>query len=268
MSSPGGISPAIVAARVLDGISAEAQAVIDLMPNAVIQADQDRIVAIVDEAVDLGVWDTIDFFFCFAMDDPDNALTSWVGTKTATNVNAATHTALQGYIGNGTTQYLDTNIDITTDMTNFLQDDGQIEAYCYDNSDAGNAALFGLAEGGGQRTITFQVPAGEYISWGCNGPSVNHLLVPFLYQDNTRYGVRRTASDNQDFILQGVVEDNNTDASQALSNFLFAVLANGDSEDVVGFIMEGTCSYLLVGGGFNLTNLDTVLDTVETQFEL
>ncbi len=80
MSSPGGISPAIVSPAVLGGggvpVSPEVQAVLDLMPNIVSAADEARIVAIVDPAVTSGVWAQIDYLFVHAMDDPDNALTS------------------------------------------------------------------------------------------------------------------------------------------------------------------------------------------------
>ncbi len=269
MSSPGGISPAIVSPAVLGArevpVSPEVQAVLDLMPNPVSASDRARIVAIVDPAVTSGVWAKIDFFFVHAMADPDNALTSWVGTKTATNVNASTHTPLQGYLFNGTTQYLDSGVVLTTDMTNYSLNDGHTECYCYDNSSASTAFLFGVESTISTRTFLFQFDTLLQGKVHTNG-KVDYTAIG-TFQDNERYGIGRDDSANQEIFRDGVEVETDSDASNSLPSVSIYIGAR-NKNDVVSSPINAEISYFLLGGGFNLTDLDTMLDTVETEFSL
>jgi len=285
MSSPGGISPAIISPRVLNGgggVSDEVQAVIDLMPNEVSAADQDRIVAIVDPAVITGLWPTgnpavvatgdVDYFYCFAMADPDNALTSWIGTKIATNINAATHTPLQGYSFNGTTQYLQSDITLSTDMTNWTLDDAHAECYCFNNSEARTdiRAMWGgeTAAPDNTRNILFQWPSLNFMTVEINTGTNLFSSVLDTFQDNERYGAGRDDSANQELFINGAEVDTGAAASSAVLSSHEIYIAARNNNGALQDHLEAELSYFLIGGGFNLANLDTMLDTVETQFSL
>lgn len=261
MSAPGALSPVLISPRVLDGLSSEVQAVLDNMPNPVSDADEARIIAIVDPAVASGVWDQIDFFFCFAMADPDNALTSWIGTKTATNVNAATHTALQGYLFNGTTQHLDTNINLNTEGVNYLQDSADISIYCFDFTSGGD--LFGSGSGADDRVRLRESGGSILAALNCTQSTVEATGIA----DTTRYGFNRTVSTEWIYFKDGVLESTEIETSDTVTTiepFIGAFNNNG----AACCWINAEVSYALFGGGIDPTDLDTMLDTVETEFSL
>ena len=110
------------------GLDADYQAVLDYAitqgytaPSAAQQTLQNQLV------VDLkagGIWSKLDTFAVFATDgDSDFALTDWKRLSDFTAVNSPTFTTNEGYNSNGTSSYLDTNYNATTDGVNFQNTD-------------------------------------------------------------------------------------------------------------------------------------------------
>ena len=60
-----------------------------------------------------GVWQQHDYFFGWFLTDETNALTSWKGTKTATNVSDALFSRF-GVLTDGSSSYIDPNITFST----------------------------------------------------------------------------------------------------------------------------------------------------------
>ena len=83
------------------------------------------------------------------------------------------------------------------------------------------------------------------------------------FQDNTRYGARRTASNAEDSLINGSVSASSSIVASGIPTTDIEIGAFGGN-----LFFDGTISYFLIGGGFNLTNLDSMLDVVETQFSL
>ena len=119
----------------LDTFSAETVKAIGKMPNALAAGESEKMNRVIRLMELSGNWDKLDYLMVFAMNDATNGLTSWKGTKTGTNVSGSVHTANQGYLFDGSADYINTNITPSTDLTNGVQDDIHVECYCYDNQD-------------------------------------------------------------------------------------------------------------------------------------
>ena len=126
------------------------QAVYDAMtnkPNATDAANQDTLVR--DWIAD-GTWSDSDVLYNFAIhtNSGGEALINWKnpGTNNATTVNAPTFTAYQGFTGNGTSSYVNTNFNPTNDGVNFTQNDAF--AWIYSRTAADEAeAIMGAVNG-------------------------------------------------------------------------------------------------------------------------
>lgn len=82
-----------------------------------------------------GVWDKLDALYVFATDgDSDYATLNFVAPSSfqATKVNSPTFTANEGFTGNGSSAYLDTNLNASTDTTNYTQNDASFGGYVWD----------------------------------------------------------------------------------------------------------------------------------------
>ena len=120
--------PSFFGFRSNSGVSFDAdyQAVLDYattqgytLPSSGQQTLQNQLV------VDLkagGIWSKLDTFAVFATDgSSDFALIDWKRLSQYTAVNSPTFTTNDGFSGNGTSAYIDTNFDISTG-TNYTQD--------------------------------------------------------------------------------------------------------------------------------------------------
>jgi hypothetical protein len=83
-----------------------------------------------------GIWSKLDTFAVFATDgDSDFALIDWKRLSDYTGVNSPTFTINQGFTGNGTSSYIDTNFQ-PINGTNYAQNSAHFMVYCYANDSA------------------------------------------------------------------------------------------------------------------------------------
>lgn len=86
----------------------------------------------VETLVDGGVWDSLDIFPFFAVhtNDDGEALIDWIHPdSTLTAVNSPTFTPYEGFTGDGSTSYINTNWNPSTDAQNYTLNDGLVTAY-------------------------------------------------------------------------------------------------------------------------------------------
>lgn len=79
------------------------------LPSASVQAKQNDLLVALKSA---GVWDKLDVFYCFAQDgSKEFATINWKSPSAnqCTLINSPTWTSNQGFTGNGTSSYIDTN---------------------------------------------------------------------------------------------------------------------------------------------------------------
>lgn len=87
----------------------------------------------VKKLVDDGIWAKLDWFWVAATETNDNgeALINWKnpGTNNPTNPTSTAWTALEGFTGDNSSDYIDTNFNPSTDATNFSQNSACIGCY-------------------------------------------------------------------------------------------------------------------------------------------
>lgn len=89
-----------------------------------------------------GVWSKLDTFANFATDGSSNfALIDWKRLTQYTAVNSPTFTTNEGFMGNGTSSYIDTNFNPATQGVNYLQNNAS--RYIFMNTASGTGALDG-----------------------------------------------------------------------------------------------------------------------------
>ena len=82
-----------------------------------------------------GVWDKLDTFAVFATDgSSDFALIDWKRLTQYTAVNSPTFTTNEGFMGNGTSSYIDTNFNPATQGVNYTLDNASRYAYVFTGS--------------------------------------------------------------------------------------------------------------------------------------
>jgi hypothetical protein len=91
------------------------------LPSSGQQVKQNQLVV---DLKDGGIWSKLDTFGVFATDgDSDFALIDWIRLSDYTAVNSPTFTTNQGFTGDGTSSYIDTNYNPSTSGVNYTLDD-------------------------------------------------------------------------------------------------------------------------------------------------
>jgi hypothetical protein len=124
---------------VWSGVDPDYQAVLDYatlqgytLPSAGQQALQNQLVVDLKAA---GVWSKLDTFAVFATDGNSNfALIDWKRLIQYTAVNSPTFTTNQGFNGNGSSSYINTNYNATTQGVNYSLNSASNGAYLFENS--------------------------------------------------------------------------------------------------------------------------------------
>jgi hypothetical protein len=110
---------------VWSGMDADYKAVLDYattqgytLPSASQRLLQEQLVI---DLKDAGIWSKLDTFAVFATDgDEDFALIDWKRLSQYTAVNSPTFTTDEGFTGNGTSAYIDTNFDLSNLTTKLI----------------------------------------------------------------------------------------------------------------------------------------------------
>ncbi len=137
-------------------------------PSAAQQTLQNTLVTDLKTA---GVWSKLDAFYLFATDgDSDYATLNFVAPSSfqATKTNSPTFTANEGFTGDGVSAYLSTNLNASTDTTNYTQNDASFGAYAW-NEVAGTGHYPITADDLSTR-LRFAASSG--------GNRINHLSTP------------------------------------------------------------------------------------------
>lgn len=118
---------------VWSGMDADYKAILDYattqgytLPSAGQQALQNQLVV---DLKDAGIWSKLDLLYVFATDgDRDFAAINWKNPNNheIIEVNSPTFTTNKGFSGNGSSAYLNTNFNVSTDGSNYVQDDSGV----------------------------------------------------------------------------------------------------------------------------------------------
>lgn len=138
-------SPAVIGSG---GFSVEAQQFFVRLDTPPAAGRQVLYAALIDALVAGGVWTRLDALYVFAAADAATALTNLKSSSfTASAVNAPTFTADEGYAGNGTTSYVDTNCN-SDDTVQYVQDSACFGVWTRVVGDAGGFRVHGWLNAG------------------------------------------------------------------------------------------------------------------------
>jgi len=139
---------------------------------------------------DAGVWSKLDTFTNFATNGSSNfALIDWKRLTQYTAVNSPTFTTNEGFMGNGTSSYIDTNFNPSTQNTNYILNNASRYAYVFSGS------LTQRFDGNSLDSNNMRL--GNYTTHKINSGTVNVLNSAFAY--STAKGMKsihRTTSTN------------------------------------------------------------------------
>ena len=159
------------------GFDADYQAVLDYATTQgyTLPSDSQKLLQnqLLLDLKDAGVWDKLDTFAVFATDgSSDFALIDWKRLTQYTAVNSPAFTTNEGFMGNGTSSYIDTNFNPATQGVNYTLDNASRYAYVF----TGSAAQ--RFEG---NLLDNNMRLGTYTLIKINSGSVNALDSAFTY---------------------------------------------------------------------------------------
>jgi hypothetical protein len=188
-----------------------------------------------------GVWSKLDRLWLFAAENATSALVDVTDGQLATAVSSPTFTTDRGYTGNGSSSYIDSNYNPTTNATNFVRNSGC--AFGWSNT-------AGVDGGGllGQSSVSIAIVPKYTDSncyWGINTPA--NESTGGLGDGTGLLLANRSGASAEQLYHNGSSVAAGTVTSQAVQNQnLFALR-------VSGIYSTRQCCCLGVGGSLNAT---------------
>lgn len=238
-------------------VDSDYQAVLDrattlgyTLPSAGQQVKQNQLVVDLKAA---GVWSLLDVFYVFATDGNNNFATlNWKAPLSykITITGTVTFTADQGFNGNGTTGYLATGFNPSTNGVNLVLNSSSIGAYIYNHvtenrydagvapSFVGSSPLLYLRGDDGFSSYTYAVNQAPSATGGNGGNSVGFWMA------------QRKDASNVYMFKNGAQVDTDADASTAVPNGQMYVLClnNGGTPN---FFSTKKLSMFFMGASLN-----------------
>lgn len=174
------------------------------LPSAPQQIKQNNLVLALKAA---GIWNKLDVLYIFANDAGSNFATlNWKNPNNyqVTLVNTPIFTANQGFKGNGTSSFIDTNFNASINGFNYKLNDAS--RYIYLHLADGTSCLDGLMSGNGNRMIT-SLTSSQRINTSLN---INFPEIEFTVFQGMK-SIHRTSSTN-------IVAFNNSSSISATQN--------------------------------------------------
>jgi len=170
----------------------------------------------------------------------------------------------QGYSGDGSTQYINTLIDMSTDLTNATQNDNYTGIYVYDNRDIRSFRYIAGRYPGSHRML--QLSTGNAAGINSSGTIKEAETV---YADRSRYEFIRDGATSTKINKNGITVATGTDASVPFSSIPGDVYVGSVHDGAIpNYHLDATISYYTMGKGSEETNINIFLDKVKTEFAL
>lgn len=200
------------------------------------------------------VWTQLDALYVFAAHDEQAARLNWIapGTNTATTVNSPTF-SVDGYFqGNGTTSYLDLNIN-ASGLTNFTRDDNCYGAYVVGGTEAVSVG------GNSQFTINPRNTSNKIV---IRDSSTSAVTQTGTTADGSGLTIAtRTNSSNFDVYQRGTFVQTMGSASQAItSQEMFSGATN--TAGVAGSHGDWQIQAKVIGGGLSAGEVTILNDAL------
>ncbi len=222
----------------IGGFSQAAQTIFDRFPTELPAEAKTIMATFIDLEVDSLA--LLDSFWYWSLDTSANSLIDWNGVSNASVVNAPPFTSFNGFVLNGTTQYINSSFLLVANATNFIQNDGAVFARIED-APGSTDTIFGAKDAGAQRYTIGHNVGPTAISYGMQGTT--STLVATTMQANSMYIAERDDSANQKLLKDGVQIDTTPVVSAAIvdKEMYFGARNNNDVADLFydGLVKSG-----------------------------
>lgn len=258
-----------ILAGVGGGFDADYQAVLDYattqtytLPSESQQALQNQLVVDLKSA---GVWSKLDTFYVFATDgDSDFASINWKDPNSfeITEVNSPTFTTNLGYSSDGVSAHLNTNFNLSTDGTNYNQDNlGLFIGFpVLSNSTVSSNYAYGINTGVylNRRIDSNSAGAGNRI-WANSTARID--ITNTFKTDNTMYFVNRTSSTSINY-RNTILSTSTTETATISNNSTTLVNSNFFLLGAPTVVFESTAKLGIMGLGSQLSTSE--MSDIET----
>lgn len=206
--------------------------------------------------LDAGIFTELDRIWVPAAELEQHGTISLVNPSSTalTLVNAPTWTQLEGWNGNGTTQYININLTLSA-ATKFTQNSGCMFAYCRDNKNTDDVII-----GANTATIfSYLLPrtiGGNFV-FRLNSSSVSTTVA--VADSFGLTSIARLASNSVKGYKRGIEVSSNTTASNGRPNINTYVLANNTNGVASNFSTRQASFWGLGSGGINQGTLETIM---------
>ena len=212
-----------------------------------------------------GEWATKDVIYVYAAhtNGAGEALINWKnpGTYDATAYNAPTFTANQGFLGNGTTQYIDCNWIPSSNGVNYLQNSASQIIYMRTDIDApGIHGIYGSAD---SKNICVRQRYSDVARVMVNDGSLENGANP---NGSGMYINTRTAAAVKALYKNKVAIVNGTVASTGIPTHSPYCLAYNDDDEDKGWRADQVSLYAF-GAGMTQTHVNNFTDPFETAMD-
>jgi len=251
------------------GFDADYQAVLDYattqeytLPSASQQILQNQLVLDLKSG---GIWSKLDSFAVFATDgDSDFALIDWIRLTDMTAVNSPTFTTDSGFNGDGASSYIDTNFTISTDATNYTQNNASTFAYIdIDFSDTDNGIYGTRVEDTTENRNQLRIRDVDY------RPAINDVrpIISADYRSNNWHHQKRTSSTDFTTYLDSTSFTNNISSVDpsffTIPMFLLAINYIKTGPQIL-YYSSSTIKIFGLGEALDNTDLQSAVNTYIT----
>jgi len=212
-----------------------------------------------------GNWQLLDRLWIHATEIQQHARVSLVNPSSTkiTEVNSPTFTANQGYTGNGTNMYLNTNYSFLNSSVQFTQNLASIGIYSRTNLLTANKIDFGATTdiSGGKDTFINPYSSGGSYFYNVNGG----VLLSGSANSNTlgMHSALRSASNLLIGYRNGIQQHSSAVSSQTMTSLNAFVLARNDLGSAA-FFSNRQISLTFIGGNVNQSTFYNAIQTFAT----
>jgi hypothetical protein len=227
--------------------SAEAIDLFTRFPYAISADRKDLIDSLIVQLKADTVWENLDLLYMYAADDSSNAKINWINSSfTTTTSGSPTFNANQGYTGNASSMYLNTNWIPNTDGVNFDTNTASVFTYV---RTAVKENKYVLGTGGAGVSFIRLNPqnTSNQIESRLNE---NGLGATSIGNSSGFYSMIRSSSANYKVFVNDSLKNTITNASTTMSGFKLYVLARNSVGSPVDYTNR-QITMLAVGGGFS-----------------
>jgi hypothetical protein len=247
-------------------LQAETALWLNTIPNPASALEINAINQFIGQCKQDGNWQLIDCFWLFAQSNQANSrlCIKRPSATACTEVNSPSWTAYRGFTGNGTTSYLNSNYNETTNGVNFTQNSASIFVYSRTNENAATTAEIGHSDATNKtflvcRSTANQISIPINMSGGAGSPALSNTDGSGLFQ------LSRTASNLSTCYRNGTSLGTSAQVSNGIVNNNMYICADNLNGAAALFSVKQIAIAGVGGGNIDAVKFNNAIQTLAVQ---